>query len=64
MVDQTGTDPGDEAESPPTYEPPRLVFYGTVSALTAGGSGPVNENARGRACGRGIPTRRVNPSCP
>lgn len=46
------------------YQPPRLVDYGSVSALTAGGSGPTVEAATGRACGMGNIFMRVNPSCP
>lgn len=42
------------AADPGTYTPPRLIRYGTVSEMTAAGSGcPGNSGGQGQGCGNG-----------
>lgn len=66
MADERADDKDQKPKARAPYQTPRLRYYGTVSALTAGGSGLLTEAAggMGMSCGMGSTTRMVNPACP
>ena len=67
MSDKTESSPelhdGGQAKPKSPYHPPRLTAYGSVSALTAGGSGTDLETVMNMMCQMN-PLRRTSAICP
>lgn len=67
MSDKTEPSPevhdGGQAKPKSPYHPPRLTAYGSVSALTAGGSVGIFETVMNMMC-QSNQTRRTSAICP